>query len=373
MPGNFTKKPLDPSKLAKVGQDGRPQELTSIGGQSKNSANDAGSVAGPSSVASNSTPMSQNYGLGNPQVYQSAGSAGSGFINLSHLLGLNKESGARSANSLSDKMYEKGGAARSGISGLEDEFNQKAREGGTWLQDYPAGTHDPASGRNIDREGYDKASKGYTGPNDMGSMSGYADLAKKVGEASGMGQNLESGGFGIAAETQKESGLSPYQSAASAFYMGVNNPNLKRAGGMFANLQKTLDEANARSIETASLARRATDESRDVLGKRADENDIFTADYNRAAAEWLRSQEIAQGKRREEMQGIDAQNEAAREKAQADNHRNPGENSVNSLSDMEWAIKMGMPADLAYRGVTYEQWEAAGRPSQEEWDRMYGG
>lgn len=198
-----------------------------------------------------STDANGNLALGTPKVYDSVGDAGSGFVNLSHLLALNKDSGAQSANAFARNVKNEGRGALSGISGLENQFNKDAIAGSSSMSglDYFAPNMENAQGV------VDKAKNAaYTGPNDLTSMGAYNDLAKKVSDAQNMAKNTQSG-TGMAAEVNKETGLSPIQSAASAFYMGVNNPNVKRAGSPFTNLQAALDQANQRAMMGANSAR----------------------------------------------------------------------------------------------------------------------
>lgn len=207
--------------------------------------------------------------MGEPKIYDSVGSAGSGFINLSHLLGLNKQSGQNSANDLAARTSKAGYDAQVGISKLGKEFQDQAdaqtKQWGVYGGDEKALTKKSGLGDGLGAEGKFAAGLGkdakYTGPNDLTGLSGYAGLAKKVGEAQDMATNVSGGATGLAAQVNKETGLSPTQSAASAFYMGVNNPKL-RAAKNFTNLQSSLAEANSRAMGVSSLARQTATQGR---------------------------------------------------------------------------------------------------------------
>lgn len=171
-----------------------------------------------------------------PKVYESAGSYGSGFVNLSHLLGLNRKSGLASAKDLAKRTSEKGKAALGSINKAEEGF-KKAADGSLAGQ--------------------------YAGPDSISQSDEYKGIANQVGEAEDMAKNTQSG-WGIAAQAAKDSqagdySLSPRQAAASAYYMGVNNQGLKQTGSAFLNLRKALADANARSMEYSKLARQKPD------------------------------------------------------------------------------------------------------------------
>lgn len=212
--------------------------------------------------------------LGDPKTYDSAGSYGSGFINMSSLLGLNKGSGGQSAKAFAGGIKSAGQSAMSGIDSLNNEFTGKAQAGmtgwGTDQASFDPGLSD--AGKTADS----RANAQYTGPNDFTQLSGYADLAKKVGAAQDAARASQTG-YGVAGQVGKQTGLSPVQSAASSFYMGVNNPNIKRAGSAFTNLAKSLDDANNMAMSSSNFAKgaaqRAQAEGRNEQAAVRDYND----------------------------------------------------------------------------------------------------
>lgn len=308
------------------------------------------------------TDSQGNFKLGEPKVYDSVGSAGSGFVNLSHLLGLNKASGAKSAIDLANRMDSAGKDASKSIASHERRFEDEARAGTTSFLDYQDGD---LLGENIAQKGYEKAAQGYKGPSDMTQTSGYEELSKKVNQAAGMAKNISGDGFGLAAQVSKDTGLSPVQSAASAFYMGVNNPNLKRAGNAFTGLQQALADANARSVNTAQLSREFTRTSADRLKSNSDAFAKARKDYDDTAA---RTTAWAEARTKQQ---IDEEARQAAQDAINKNHRNSGETEIRVNSDMEWNIKQGMPAEISYLGVSFDDWVAAGKPSWEKWKQMH--
>lgn len=285
--------------------------------------------------------------LGDPKVYDSVGAAGSGFVNLSHLLGLNKGSGAQSAKDLAARTSQAGQDASGGIAGADGRFYDEARKGMTGFatDDSPFDMAANDAGAKADAA----ANAKYTGPGDLTAMGGYADLAKKVGSAQDMARNSQTG-YGMAAQVGKETGLSPIQSAASAFYMGVNNPNVKRAGSAFVNLQSALDKANSRAFNAANFARGAAQRSQ-TIGREWQKQ---VADYNDP-----RNQVQPLPPREEE-------NYEARQRAINQNHRSPGEAEVKVKGYTEGSAEHGTTAEqeTARTNAYMDGWG-------EEWDRQW--
>lgn len=298
-----------------------------------------------------------NVVLGDPKVYDSVGEAGSGFTNLSHLLALNKGSGFQSAKDLAKRTTAAGNSAMSGITGAESSFGDAARAGagiGSNEEPFDLGASD-AQQRIDQRKGFK-----YTGPNDLTSMGGYADLAKKVGSAEDMAKSVTGGANGLAGQVNKETGLSPTQSAASAFYMGVNNPNLKRAGNQFTNLSNALEAANARAANTSSMARGwATQHAGEAEGWQQQKNDWDKSAANTVA----RANAVASQKANDaEVQG---RQDVLNQNGQKE-HRTP---EIMAESDANWANKQGMPYDIINLGVSYDDWVAMGKPSWNQYQK----
>lgn len=305
-----------------------------------------------------------NIQLGDPKVYDSVGSAGSGFVNLSHLLSLNKASGERSANDLARRTKAGGDAAMAGISGLEGQFADEQGKGmANWRNPGSAGgeiSFDPAGADS--QKWIDAAHNAkYTGPNDLSEMGAYGDLAKKVGSAQDMAKATQSG-YGVAGQVEKETGLSPTQSAASAFYMGVNNPNLKRAGSAFTNLSAALEQANSRAMNAANLSRGEAGR----MGAQGDEWQRQKADYDKNAASFQRDTQATEAQRASDAEAQNRNDILA--KNGQDEHRT---SEVVADSDMLWNIKQGMPSELSYGGVNYDDWVAAGSPTYETWIKTH--
>jgi hypothetical protein len=182
---------------------------------------------------------------------------------MSHLLGLNYGSGQQSAADLAKRVSNKGQAAMGSISQAEDAFNKQAN-----------GTVEMGPRGAVSKLGVtSQATPGqpYAGPNSMSENNSYSALAKNVADAEDSAKNLDKGGYGLAAEVNKETGLSPTQSAAGAYYMGVNNKDLKDTGRQFQNLQSALDAANNRSMATANMARSKASAAQDEANKPTDD------------------------------------------------------------------------------------------------------
>lgn len=310
------------------------------------------------------SPLFDKYGderLGTPKVYESAGSAGSGFVNLSHLLGLNKGSGEQSAKSLAKKVREKGESAAKGISDAEKQFADAYDRGFSGSID--PNEWDPAATGALERATAMKGAE-YKGPSDLMESSAYADLAKKVGETQGTARNVQTG-TGLASEVSKETGLSPAQSAASAFYMGVNNPNLKRAGAAFTNLQAALDDANARAFSASSFAKTniipALRKRGELYEKEA--QDYLSSDINKQELGISRpegwNERISEAEQKYEQDKVDTDREFGRD-AQTYN-----------ASEANYALMKGVPQELIWLGIYYDEWVAAGKPSWEDYKAKY--
>jgi hypothetical protein len=313
---------------------------------------------GADQFAKNNVPIDADgdIKLGDPKVYDSVGEAGSGFVNLSHMLGLNRGSGSQSAKTFAKGIQGAGVEASAGITRAEDEFTKQSKAGMGWTG---GEAFDPASGQAATDKINEARNAAYTGPASMGEMSGYADLSKKVSGAQEAAKNSQTG-YGMAAEVNKQTGLSPIQSAASAFYMGVNNPNVKRAGSAFTNLQSALDKANQRSMDSSKWAKGEAERYRANADPWQKEQDDFNA--TAAQTDYATKMRVNQEQ--------DAANTAARDQVINDNHdrpRAPGD--PLAVEESYRNIKMGVPAELAYAGVNYEDWVAMGKPSYEKWKK----
>lgn len=295
-----------------------------------------------------------------PKVYDSVGAAGSGFINLSHLLGLNAASGKQSAADLAKRTTDSGNAAQGALTGAENAFYGQAGSAplGPMLGGGGYIGNDDAFNQLAQAKA--KAEAGYKGPGSLADMSGYEALAKQVGNAADMAKNVSGGGYGVAAQVNKETGLSPRQAAASAFYMGVNNPQLA-AAKKFANLGQALDEANARAINYAGMARQQYSAQADQLGKEYDEADKARKEYEDVAKQTT-NDAIAKA-----AQDADAKNLQDRDDAMHSGVDVHDRSNLQNDSNINWAIGKGMPAEYAYAGVDYDEWNDAGRPTDPGW------
>lgn len=345
-------KPVD-APFQSVGSIGPSQQNAVVQGQADKGQNNPVDFTGFSAAPKQRYDASGDEELGDPQTYESAGSAGSGFVNLSHLLSLNKGSGAQSAKDFAKKVKASGEAAHGAIAGAENAFVDQA------------GNQDGLANRDeIDVGGagwQDQVNKQknykYGGPGSLMETSGYADLAKKVGSAQDLAKSSQSA-YGVASEVSKNTGLSPAQSAASAFYMGVNSPNIKRAGAAFTNLQAALDKANSRSMIVAKGARDAE------AGIRSEaegwQKDIDA--YNKSGEETARLSQVEKEKR--------AASDAEQKRAQAaadELNKNPNSPDVDQMDDYTYAVWKGVPPEIARNGVDYDAWVAMGRPTWEQY------
>lgn len=217
---------------------------------------------------------------------QSTGAAGSGFVNLSQMLDLNGQSGRKNANALAKNVAGQANAQQGALAGLSNEFNQASHAGDVDLKKLlkydkdgnPIGEmgsiDDAAANQSALGDAQNKLNQGYKGPGSLSAMQGYNPLAKAMlgtGEQAG---NLAKGGQGYAAEIARQTGLSPTQSAAGAFYGGVNNQMLKQTGMDYKDLGNQLDAANQESVKTADLARqRAAGDSQSISNYEKSAND----------------------------------------------------------------------------------------------------
>lgn len=253
------------------GQSGAPQQTM------------AGAGGVPVTVSGPQQQAQPKAGAGSTQ---STGAAGSGFVNLSHMLSLNQESGRKNANDLARSVSGKANALQGGLSAMSHAFDVGSHAGDvdtSKLLKYDkdgnpigqSGTIEESQAGMAERSSaQDKLNAGYKGPASLSEMSGYNPLAKSllgVGEQAG---NLAKGGQGYAAEISKATGQSPIRSAAGAFYGGVNNQMLKQTGKDYKDLGSQLDAANQESIKTAGLARqRAAGDSQAISDYEKQSND----------------------------------------------------------------------------------------------------
>lgn len=219
-------------------------------------------------------PAPANMMAGNENAGQQGGSpydSGSGFINLSHLLSLNGASGQASARQAADNINKQGKAAQGAIQTAEDKFNKQAESGtvksGNVLPGGGDGSNGDLGGKSLAyyQQELAKANQGYQGPNSLSDTAGYGNLSKQVSSAQGRAQNATTGN-GEASQIGQDTGLSPKQAAAAAFYQGVSNPYLAEAGNNFKNLGGMLDQANARSVNAADQAQQITANSAQDIG-----------------------------------------------------------------------------------------------------------
>lgn len=321
---------------------------------SKASASTAGGVKGNGVLGGVEPSLLQ------PKVYDSVGAAGSGFVNLSHLLGLNRGSGSKSANQLSSDMWNNGSDAWNSVVGAENDFKSATEANTIDAAKYkqPGLDNDPVDlwGSGI-KDALDKSKAGYQGPTDFTATGGYADLSKKVGDAGNMATNLAKGGQGIAAEVNKKTGLSPVQSAASAFYMGVNNSGVKGAGKAFTVLNNALTDANARAVDYVSLARKTTAGSQDKLQGMYDQQLKDQQQHFIETEQKRINDKVAASEKRYEDEKIDTVNKFGKD---AD--------TFNS-SDATYANIKGVPQELIRMGMTYDEWVEAGKPNWETYKK----
>lgn len=309
-----------------------------------------------------------NIQLGDPKVYDSVGSAGSGFVNLSHLLSLNKASGERSANDLARRTKAGGEGAMAGISGLEGQFvDAQAKGMENWRSPGTSEAGFDPGGADAQKWIDSAHNAKYTGPNDLSELGAYGDLAKKVGNAQDMAKATQSG-YGVAGQVEKETGLSPTQAAASSFYMGVNNPNLKRAGSAFTNLSAALEQANSRAMNQANLSR---GEAQYMHGQ----GDVWQNqknDYDTTAASFKRDTEATTAQNASDAEA-QARQDILDHKGEQKNDLGHGDggSGLHANSDQLWNIQHGMPSELSYGGINYDDWVAAGSPTYETWIKTH--
>lgn len=354
-PDGQAENPLRPvaTPFQSVDSIGPSQQKSVIQGQADKGQNNPVDFTGFSAEPKPRYDSEGDEELGDPKTYESAGSAGSGFVNLSHLLSLNKGSGAQSAKDFAKKVKAAGQSAQGAIAGAENAFvDQAGNQAGLANRD----EIDVGGAGWQDQVNKQKNYK-YGGPGSLMETSGYADLAKKVGSAQDLAKSSQSA-YGVASEVSKNTGLSPTQSAASAFYMGVNNPNIKRAGAAFTNLQAALDKANSRSMIVAKGARDAEAGIRSQAEGWQKEID----DYNKSSEELARQAEVEKIKRAQS----DAEQKRAQEAADKLNE-NPNSPDVDQKDDYTYAVWKGVPPEIARNGVDYDAWVAMGRPSWEEY------
>lgn len=307
-------------------------------------------------------PNSQMTGQrGGASPNQSTGQAGTGFVNLSHMLDLNKASGQKSANQLGKSVSDAGAKAQAGLGTMMNDFNTKAMGAAmdaNKMMTYDAeGNPNYAGGTPGINQGIANSQMAYSGPSSLSEMKGYGDLQKSLLGTAGTAANLAKGGQGIAAEVGKTANLSPAQAAASAFYMGVNNKNLRGVGQGYKGLGDTLDAANTESIKTAQLAKQ----------RHADAAGQLTEYGKKMDARWKTIDENeAKSKAIKELEDKRAADEALHPEDEAAKNATKGrgqEKEVTSISDETWAIQHGVPPEMAHQGVTYEDWQAAGQPA----------
>lgn len=339
------------------GQSSRGAQSTS-GAGSYSSSTSAGAGPGAFTGAGVDKFAKAQDGQGySPPVYESAGRYGSGFVNLSHLLALNKDSAQFSAKDLAKKMALAGEQANINLGQAEDDFNKAAKAGSVSKSDY-ADDLDPALVNDLSGIKA-KADAGYRGPSDLASMSGYSDLSKVVGGAADMSKNLSSGGHGIAAEVGKDTGLSPVQSAASAFYMGVNNSGIKGAAAPFMNLRKSLENANAKAMQTSDLARKTTAESAaDIANLQAKDK----TEYD----DYITTANVTEARKRIQ----DAKNKYESDRADTKQKFGKDAQTYNAKEEI-YANQMGVPQELIWSGIYYDQWVADGKPSWEDYKKSH--
>lgn len=355
-----------------------------------NGAVDAG--AGSNIMASPTTAQSNT---GSPDA------AGSGFVNLSHMLALNGASGQQTARNDANSITSQGKTAQDNLQSAEDKYNQDVEKGTTRSNTYEAQAsalgapgigEDQGGGRlsapvGFYQAGANKAAQGYSGPNSLADTSGYGRVSKEVGTISNKAQNATTGA-GMAANVQQATGLSARQAAASAFYEGVTNPYQQHAGNNYKGLGKMLNDANARSSATSDLARRVTNDSVQRLSQDEADQDAY---YNQVAAA---SQDPANSISRinpetgtpfnqdlspDEVAARQAENDRQTQashdaKIGDDNSAKGRSGNTNGLADADninFAIGQGEDPQLA-QGVDYDTWVSEGRPTYEEWKAKYG-
>jgi len=286
---------------------------------------------------------------------QSAGSAGSGFVNLSQMLDLNAQAGQASANAMARQVGKAGAAQRTQLNDMSGQFQKQAdaqSAKANAVMSYDENGNPNYAGSSVGVQGaIDQAQQGYKGPASLGDIGGYNDLQKALLGTAGTATNLAKGGQGIAAEVQKQSNLSPTQSAAEAFYMGVNNPNLKQVGKDYSSLGDELDKANSNAVTAADMARRQNSADIDRLKGYKGQMDSYWAgvDDQNARTTALNKANAAH-----------TEDEKWTDKTDHTNRKEDPE--VKGVSDENWNEMHGMPGQLAHAGVDYQRWLAAGQP-----------
>lgn len=357
-----------------------PDQYWSQLGLGKAAKIDNGLNVGPNDVgAASSAPGGGNSGQSTQGASGSPDQAGTGFVNLTHLLQLNGQSGQNSAQQYAKQTSSQISNAKAGINSAQDNFNQQVKAGTTdanQVENDPGGAgpgvqdgQDPRFANNKNGGYYqsalDRANAGYTGPQgDLSGQGGYDKLTNQIGAAQSRGQNSQSAA-GVAAQVGQDTGLSAKQSAASAFYMGLSNPDIRKSGANYTQLGKMLNDANARAQNTANMGKQTTYNAQTQL----------TGDVNDANNYWGQIDKNAQQQQAQNDLRTNTQNIQNQAQQTANHARYGGKNDgtygsqygnvANGLggdSNTQSGPQGSVPGDLWQSGMSYQDWVNYGEP-----------
>lgn len=200
---------------------------------------------------------------------------GTGFVNLGHLLSINKKGGLQNAKKLAQSRGQAAQAAQDTLGNYSKGFEQQAAANEVLFDKSQA---DAAAGAGngplyndpnyVEGQLY-KASQGYGGPSGLGDMQGFSDFEKGFGKTAGAVSNLGSL-EGTAAEIAKDTGLSGAQSAMSSFYSGADNENLRGTASKFKGLGEMLDKEKNKARDRGRMAKERTSYAKEAFGKQLD-------------------------------------------------------------------------------------------------------
>lgn len=336
-------------------------------------------------------PVSANFERG-PAV------GGTGFVNLGHLLSINRKSGEQNAKQLADKRAQAAAKAQSDLQKYQNQFENKVGAAEVFFDkskaDDPASKAvappDPVSSspdvetgttrQSMEGESTrpsdvpddvaqyndlsflnsqaNKAAQGYKGPSGLGDIEGYNDFEKGARNTADSVTNLGKGNEGIAAEIAKDTGLSGKQSSMSAFYSGADNEDLVGVSKKYGNLGKILDKAGTDSRERVQLAKDRTQAAKTMYDQTAADKQARDAASEQARRETLADiaykQEIT-----DRESGIQGGPEVMDQGSQSDNRN--GQEDLNYVDNETWAAK---------HGNSYDVWVQLGRPmTKDEYDK----
>lgn len=326
-------------------------------------------------------------------------SAGSGFVNLSHLLALNGQSGAKTAQGEASGIRTQGNSAQAALANAQNQFASQSKAGSVSSYDVENNAGDNAFGQKVqsnhqpsgtpgtnpgetppdNQTGYgqtsiyqaaaNRAHAGYTGPQDLqGALgqAGYSSLGKQLSDAQNRAQNATSGA-GMAAQVSATTGLSPRQAAASAFYEGVTNQNLQGAGRQFSKLGAQLSAADQKDVNLADIARANTAQSANQLDQDVTDSNAYWNDVNNPANIAPSAQETDVADKKAATTADQTANDATAVK-----YKGIENSPLSPSDDTTYAIGQGEDPQLA-QVLDYDDWVAQGRPSYDDYEKKIKG